>query len=153
MFNGSASPVMQNIGGKDYWFSPLTFKGCCLIDNHIRGRVLEAARNSLSEDASPAIRQETLDAAFRSLSSLSFLGGSTNFMGTFEGIVFVAWVSLIDKQPTITLDEAASIMFDKGAQESFMGMIKAQMGRGSDPTKTPLKKAERRKQSNQAKST
>lgn len=146
MGNITHATTPLTIDGVEYEFSPITLEDLEYLDTWVRSRVIEAARMSLSDDASQEQIKATLLAANEAAAELSVFSGKgiQQLMQPIGAARFTMRL-LKRKQPTVTAAMCFSWMMRPDVrvplQAKLLDLFKSATnqsapgeGQGSDPT-------------------
>ena len=155
------------IDDKIYQMAPLTDKDIGELDNWIRIRVIQLARDSLSGNESSHESKAIMHAAFEYASSLTWLDKGTEEMITLEGVARLLYQVLKANHPELTpaylaecivgdkinVNEALDVFDLLHNVEQVKKKPRARQNRILEQKKQKAKKAKKRKKSVGRKST
>jgi len=126
--SAAAHPI--TLRGVEYRIAPLEDHQIDEVNNWLRTRLLNIARESLKGVADQDVRDETLGAALREASKLDFMTGrGFKELVNRNGISQLLFQSLRREHPTLTLDNASLLLtdlegrLDKGTIDLFAKMF------------------------------
>ena len=109
----SASPVPIKLAGREFRMSPLTYDDIGELDQYLRSRVIESARQSLPGDASPDQRAMTEESAIRVACELTWMSGKgAKMMSSLQGWARILWQGLRHNHPELKPEDVVKLLTD-----------------------------------------
>lgn len=97
-----------------YMIGKLTLADTETINNHIRAKIIKAARISLDGCSNPHIRKEVLDSAMRVAGEISLLSGEhAAYFGGVDGNAAMLYYAIVKHRPDFMMDDAVEIVRDE----------------------------------------
>jgi len=101
--------------GTEYRFSPLSDKAIDEMENWVKARIIQIARdaNRNDENTTPEEKEQLLSIALRQSSEVSILSPrSAAMIATIPGMLHLCWLSLRREHPNIIEDDLRRHMMD-----------------------------------------
>jgi hypothetical protein len=106
-------PTAQATEQKQYLVSKLSLADYENVNNHVRAKIIRAARLSLEGCENPHIRKEVLDSAMRAAGEISLLSGEhAAYFGGIDGNAVMLFYALGKHLKDFTMEQAAEIVRD-----------------------------------------
>lgn len=103
-------------GKKDYTISPLTDQDFAELDLWLRGRIIKAARASLTPDMSTADVDLTMQQAFRFANAVTWVTHGVEALATPDGLARFLWQAMKAAQPTLTVNDVLTLIMAEPAK-------------------------------------
>jgi len=109
----AASVPIKMKDGTEYRFSPLTDKAIDEMENWVKSRIIQIARDSFDENIKPEDKEQLLSIALRQASEVSILSPrSAAMIATLPGMLHLCWLSLCREHPNLVEDDLRRHMMD-----------------------------------------
>lgn len=139
MANATSAGLVVEVGKEEFTISKLQFVSLESLELYVRGRVIEAARESLADETDKATRDETMRQAFDYADSISLADGDffNRRLSNPSGSMRMIYYSLKQTDSTITLARVRSLCEDKAVRIQFMEALNQVMTPGDKPKNPP----------------
>ena len=143
---GAAVPLTFK-DGVTLQFSPLTDKDTEEIDEWLRARIIQIARNSFTPLTSVEERGELLQAALRQAAVVTYTSQTgLEMLASVVGITFICWLSVRKEHPKITIDDLYKRFIDEDTGPENINRANEAFNHVNFSDGGPSKKAQRAKQ-------
>lgn len=144
-----AGETIQFADGSEFVASPLQDRHIVELEKWAQGRLIENARNSLTEDMSQGQRDETMALAMRTSLSITLrseIGAA--LIGTIDGMTQLVWRMIAVRHPEVTIKQIREHMYKpeniERANEVFERLQPSRGAAGPPDRSRPPKKGRRR---------
>ena len=113
MENLAAASFPIQLAGEEYHLSPLSERDIEELDHWMQADLIRIARSGLTDDMTPAEREEVLGAAIREASRVQwFSADGARRMRSADGIARVLWQGLRKRHPELTYKRVRELVVD-----------------------------------------
>lgn len=144
---GASFPI--TLGGAEYHMSPLSDIDIEELNNWLRSRFIQMARDSLPENASQQQVDDTLRVAMQTAHDMSWMtGAGAKQMSHPDGIARLLWQSLRKRHPDLTHAQVRALIVSPATIASVMATFDhvnfSDAMRRTTPSGSPKAKGRRR---------
>jgi hypothetical protein len=142
----TAAPAPITLGDKTFRMSPLSDVDIGELDQWLQARIVRIARNSLPEDADPALRAETIGAALDKAATMTWMSPKgAEMMATLDGMAQLIWQGCHRNHPGLTPEDVRAVLLNPTDIELARATFE-RLNIQEDSSEDKARKKKRRKQ-------